>query len=74
MSFPDRETDCTRTSSQPFLFNPTTKSFISYDDPQSFALKGAYAKKAGLAGVNMFDSTGDTLDAALLKAVRSTFL
>jgi len=63
--------ECSQT---PFLFNNATQSFIAYDDPQSLTAKGTWAKHAQLAGLNVFDATGDTTDNALLKAARSAFL
>ncbi|KAI8456998.1 glycoside hydrolase superfamily, partial [Phakopsora pachyrhizi] len=58
-------------SHTPFLFNPSSKTLISYDDPRSLALKAKYSKSKGLAGINLFDATGDTQDQILLKAVKS---
>ncbi|KAL8276833.1 hypothetical protein RQP46_010764 [Phenoliferia psychrophenolica] len=49
--------DCTST---PFLFNPSTKVFITYDDSESIGLKAAFAVKKGLAGLFVFDSIGFT--------------
>lgn len=46
---------CTGT---PFLWDPTTRIWISYDDGESAALKADYARKMGLAGVGFYDSTG----------------
>ncbi|KAJ2844629.1 hypothetical protein J3B02_004912, partial [Coemansia erecta] len=37
-------------SQTPWLFNPSTKQFISYDDPQSLKIKVDYAASKGLAG------------------------
>ncbi|KAK4701300.1 chitinase, partial [Phenoliferia sp. Uapishka_3] len=51
--------DCTST---PFLFNPSTKVFITYDDSESIGLKAAFAVKKGLAGLFVFDSIGFTND------------
>ncbi|GAA5894014.1 hypothetical protein JCM6882_007959 [Rhodosporidiobolus microsporus] len=48
---------CTET---PFLFNPSTKSWITYDDEQSWAAKAAMAKAKNLAGVAVYESTGPT--------------
>lgn len=58
--------DCTST---PFLFNPSTKLFIAYEDVRSTNLKAVFAKKAGLAGINFYDSQG--LVAATYAAARS---
>ncbi|KAG2174288.1 hypothetical protein INT43_004311 [Umbelopsis isabellina] len=35
----------------PWLFNPSNKQYISYDDPTSIAAKANYALSAGLAGL-----------------------
>jgi chitinase len=56
-------------TSTPWLFNPSTKVFISYDDPKSVAAKVAQAKSSGLAGVMIWSvdedsSNGDLLNAA----------
>ncbi|GAA94300.1 glycoside hydrolase family 18 protein [Mixia osmundae IAM 14324] len=61
-------------SSTPFLFSSSQKILISYDDAQSMSLKGAFAKQHGLAGVSMFELSGDTADHMLLNAYRSGFL
>nr|AEH16745.1 chitinase [Glaciozyma antarctica] len=47
-------------TSTPFLFNPSKKLFLSYDDVTSTGIKASYARKMGLAGVNFYDSTGAT--------------
>ncbi|KAL8276834.1 hypothetical protein RQP46_010765 [Phenoliferia psychrophenolica] len=49
--------DCTST---PFLFNPATKTFITYDDSESIGFKAAFAVKKGLAGLFVVDSIGFT--------------
>ncbi|BGP50485.1 hypothetical protein JCM10450v2_006404 [Rhodotorula kratochvilovae] len=51
--------ECTKT---PFLFNPAgnRKLFVTYEDDESWAAKGAYAKAKGLAGVAVYESTGPT--------------
>lgn len=59
-------------SKTPFLFNPSSKILISYDDPRSFARKSRFVKSKGLGGVNVFDATGDTHERALLKAINSS--
>ncbi|KAH7100735.1 glycoside hydrolase [Auriculariales sp. MPI-PUGE-AT-0066] len=57
-------------SQTPFLFNNVTRNFIPYDDPQSFETKAAFARSNGLAGIMMFDMTGDTRDSKLIRAAR----
>lgn len=42
--------------------------------PHSYALKAAFARKSGIAGINMFDLTGDTKDSKLIKAARAQLL
>lgn len=60
-------------ASVPYLYNASTHVFISYDDPQSMALKCRYVRKHHLAGIMFWsysaDPSGallDTIDAALL--------
>lgn len=52
-------------SQTPWLFNPATKVFISYDDPESLRVKVEYAKAKGLAGMMVWpinsDSNGELL-------------
>ncbi len=44
----------------PWLYDPVSKIFISYDDPQSLEGKAAYVKDKGLAGVMIWEiSQGD---------------
>lgn len=38
-------------SQTPWLFNPSTKDYISYDDPQSLSIKVQHAICEDLAGV-----------------------
>ena len=35
----------------PYLFNPSTREFISYEDDESLARKAQFARDNGLAGV-----------------------
>ncbi|KAJ2461350.1 hypothetical protein GGF42_000247 [Coemansia sp. RSA 2424] len=61
-------------SQTPWLFNPSTKQFISYDDPQSLQIKIDYASSKGLAGamiwsVNM-DYNNELLD--VVRTFKST--
>jgi chitinase len=54
-------------ASAPFLYNPETKVFVSYDDPQSLAAKCNFVLRHKLRGVMFWDyesdSTGALLDA-----------
>lgn len=56
-------------SETPWLFNPKTKVFISYDDPKSIGLKVAEAKAMGLAGVMIWSVEKDSNKNDLLNAV-----
>ena len=44
----------------PYLYSPTTKRFISYDDPQSISAKVNYANEMELGGVMFWELTNDT--------------
>lgn len=59
------------TSQVPYLYNPATKVFISYDDPQSLTAKAKYAKAKGLGGAMIWELSSDTADHALLNAVNT---
>lgn len=52
----------------PYLWNPATKVFISYENEKSIAIKVAYLKKLDLAGV-MFWEYSDDSQGKLLNAV-----
>ncbi|ORX64248.1 glycoside hydrolase [Linderina pennispora] len=47
------------TTSTPWLFNPNTNVFISYDDPQSLKAKVDYAAAKGLAGTMLWSMEMD---------------
>jgi chitinase len=62
----------------PYLWNEASRTFISYEDPESLRLKCAYIREHGLAGAMFWqlgdDATGTllgVLDAELRGAVRS---
>lgn len=50
----------------PFLWNAQTRAFITYDDPQSIAVKAQYVRKHRLGGIMFWelsqDSGGELLD------------
>jgi chitinase len=56
------------TAQAPWLWNAATRSFVSYDDPRSIALKAAYARGRGLGGVMFWELSQDA-QGALLAAV-----
>jgi chitinase len=56
-----------RRAKAPWLWNPRTRNFISYDDPQSIAAKAAYVKAHHLGGIMYWeqkdDPEGELIDA-----------
>jgi chitinase len=53
----------------PYLWNPTTRTFISYADAESFRHKIDYVRKAGLAGVMFWEYSYDLKQKTLLDAL-----
>ena len=53
----------------PFLADDTGRNFLSYDDPESVAAKGAYVTANGHLGAMFWEYRGDTDDHALLKSL-----
>ncbi|KAI7248939.1 hypothetical protein KC345_g11799, partial [Hortaea werneckii] len=47
------------TSKVPYLYNPATQTYISYDDVESFGYKTSYLKSKGLAGAMFWETSGD---------------
>ncbi len=43
----------------PYLYNPTTKVWITYEDTESLLLKGNYVKDKGLGGMMFWEYTND---------------
>lgn len=43
----------------PYLYNPATKTFISYDDEESIGYKTGYIKSKGLAGAMFWELSSD---------------
>lgn len=54
----------------PWLYNPTTHTWITYDDPRSLGEKAAYARSSGLGGVVIWELSGD--DGTLLPAISAS--
>jgi chitinase len=46
-------------ASAPYLYNATTRTFVSYEDPESLARKCRYVLDRGLAGVMFWDYASD---------------
>ncbi|KAG0036015.1 hypothetical protein BGZ82_004838 [Podila clonocystis] len=57
-------------SMTPWLFNPQTKQFISYDDRESLRLKVDYAREKKLGGVMLWAINQDTADFELLNVLQ----
>lgn len=53
----------------PWLFNPTDKTFISYDDPKSMAIKINYAICQNLGGAMVWSVDEDSSNKELLSVV-----
>jgi chitinase len=56
-------------ASVPYLYNADKQIFVSYEDPQSLALKGKYVMDHHLAGVMFWEYFGDDASGALLNAI-----
>jgi chitinase len=46
-------------SSVPYLYDPVSQTFVSYEDPESLARKGEYVLAYGLAGIMFWDYESD---------------
>jgi len=53
----------------PYLFNKSTKQFISYDDPNSIKYKAKYVVDKGYAGIMVWELENDTNNFELLTAI-----
>jgi chitinase len=51
------------------LYNPTTQTFWSYDDPTTVQLKTIYINRAGLGGAFVWAVKDDDLNATLIKTM-----
>jgi chitinase len=56
-------------ASAPYLYNPATRMFVSYEDPESIAAKCQYVLKQDLGGIMFWDYLSDTADHALLNSI-----
>ncbi|NQT93280.1 MAG: glycoside hydrolase family 18 protein [Lentisphaerae bacterium] len=57
----------------PYLYNPTSQVFITYEDEESLQLKLDYVQSNGLAGVMYWSIDADTSRFALQKRIHETF-
>jgi chitinase len=53
----------------PWMWNPETRTFITYDDPESLKLKANYARDHNLGGVMFWELEHDDADLSLLNAL-----
>jgi chitinase len=56
----------------PYLYSDAKREFVSYEDPESLALKCAYVRRKGLAGIMFWEYTGDPTG-ALLNTINTAF-
>jgi chitinase len=57
----------------PWLFQPTERIFVSYEDPRSIGVRSRLAKDAGLGGVFTWEITGDDEEHSLLESMVQPF-
>jgi chitinase len=60
------------TSSVPYLYNADKQIFVSYEDPQSIAVKARYVIEHRLAGVMFWEYFGDDASGTLLNTLNAT--
>lgn len=56
----------------PWLYDSTSGTWVSYDDPQSVAEKVSYVRELGLGGVVIWELGGD--DGSLMRAISASLL
>ena len=59
-------------ASVPYLYSEQKQQFVSYEDPESLALKCAYVRRKGLGGVMFWDYSSDA-QGALLNTIYAAF-
>jgi chitinase len=62
--------DCSAT---PYLVSDTCQQVVSYDDPESIAMKAEFVSRMGMLGVNFWELSGDTSSLDLISSVRNVF-
>jgi len=55
----------------PYLYNPSTGLWVSYDDPISLGVKGDYINGNNLAGAMIWELSGDDAQGSLVTALKS---
>jgi chitinase len=59
-------------ASVPYLYSEQKRQFVSYEDTESLALKCAFVRRKGLAGVMFWEYMGDPTG-ALLSTINGAF-
>jgi chitinase len=59
-------------ASVPYLYNPEKQQFVSYEDPESLALKCAYVQRMHLGGIMFWEYSADA-SGALLDTIDKAF-
>jgi chitinase len=55
----------------PYVFNPSSGLFVTYDDPLTLGTKSDYVLAQGLRGVMFWELSGDTPESDLLNAIHA---
>lgn len=55
----------------PYLYHPTTGLWVSYDDPTSLGVKGDYVLRHDLAGVMIWELSGDDAQGSLITTLKN---
>jgi chitinase len=55
----------------PYLYNPSTGLWVSYDDPVSLGVKGDYIQGNNLGGAMIWELSGDDAQGSLVTALKS---
>lgn len=63
-----------RTAECPWLFNDSTKTFVTYDDPESLSVKSSFARDRHLRGVFTWALDQDDSEHSLLNAMSAPYL
>lgn len=63
-----------RSALVPWLYDPQTQLFITYDDPESMQYKADYILREGLGGAMFWELSSDTPDGALLGVLADALL
>jgi chitinase len=58
----------------PYLWNPTTKTWVSYENPRSILIRSEFARSHGLAGMMMWQVGLDDAQHSLLAAMAGPWL